>query len=191
MNQIRSGQAVEAMVHEQRHPGVEADRTRLESADREVETRQAARTAVEAENLAHDAEAEGATTVGQDDRDAAEGPVGRLSCDSVRPGKSLRAGWINCHTSSLSHLAVTLRRWASLPLVSSKTMNDPVYMFAIDCPQHGARVLVGPRRIRAFHNTDRGILLSVECYCGHRVALQTGRRGHITPRSGSSLIAVA
>ena len=188
MNQIRSGQALEAMVHEQRHPGVEADRTRLESADREVETRQAA---VEAENLAHDAEAESATPVGQDDRDAAEGPVGCLTCDSVRPGKSLRTGWINCHTSSLSHLAVTLRRRAALPLVSSKTMNDPVYMFAIDCPQHGARVLVGPRRIRAFHNTDRGILLSVECYCGHRVALQTGRRGHITLRSGSSLIAVA
>jgi hypothetical protein len=70
-------------------------------------------------------------------------------------------------------------------------MNDTVYMFAIDCSQHGGRVLVGPGRIRAFHNTDRGILLSVECYCGHRVALLTGRRGHITPRSGSSLIAVA
>ena len=95
MNQICSGQAVEAMVYEQRHPGVEADRTRLESADREVETRQAAQTAVEAENLAHDAEAEGATAVGQDDCDAAKGPVGRSSCDSVRPDKSLRAGWIN------------------------------------------------------------------------------------------------
>jgi hypothetical protein len=72
----------------------------------------------------------------------------------------------------------------------SKAMNDAVYMFAIDCPQHGARVLIGPRRIRAFHNTDRGILLSVECYCGHRVALRTGRRP-TAPRSGSPLIAVA
>jgi hypothetical protein len=92
VNQVRSGEAVEAMVHEQRHPGVEADRTRLESTDREVEARQAAWAAVEAEDLTYDTEAESASTVGQDDCDAAEGPVWRVSCKFVRPRKSVRAG---------------------------------------------------------------------------------------------------
>jgi hypothetical protein len=65
-------------------------------------------------------------------------------------------------------------------------------MFTIDCPQHGTHVLVGTRRIRAFHNTDHGIFMSVECYCGSRVAVPTGRR---YTKSGSglgrSLVAVA
>jgi hypothetical protein len=87
------------VVHEQRHPGVEADRSRLEGADREVEARQATSATVEAEDLAYNAEAESAATVGQDDGDAAEGSIGRVSCDFAGPDKSARAGWINCHTS--------------------------------------------------------------------------------------------
>jgi hypothetical protein len=74
------------MVHEQRHPGVEPDLARLEGADREIEAGQPAGTAVEAEDLAYDAEAESASTVGQDDCDAAEGPVGGLSWDFARSG---------------------------------------------------------------------------------------------------------
>jgi hypothetical protein len=48
-------------------------------------------------------------------------------------------------------------------------------MFAIDCPVHGSKVLVGTRRIRSLVNTGRGILLDVECYCGARVIAGTGR----------------
>jgi hypothetical protein len=48
-------------------------------------------------------------------------------------------------------------------------------MFAIDCPVHGSKVLVGTRRIRSLVNTASGILLDVECYCGARVTAGTGR----------------
>jgi hypothetical protein len=48
-------------------------------------------------------------------------------------------------------------------------------MFAIECPVHGSTVLVGTRRIRSLVNTQRGILLDVECYCGARVIAGTGR----------------
>ncbi|MFI5840649.1 hypothetical protein ACIA8K_13160 [Catenuloplanes sp. NPDC051500] len=49
-------------------------------------------------------------------------------------------------------------------------------MFAIDCPQHRSRVLVSERRIRTIRNTERGILLDVECWCGRHVTLRTGRQ---------------
>jgi hypothetical protein len=57
-------------------------------------------------------------------------------------------------------------------------------MISIDCPRHDARVLVGASRIRSFHNTPYGIYLSVDCYCGQRVAIATGRNrptSHPTP----------
>ena len=53
-------------------------------------------------------------------------------------------------------------------------------MFAIDCPVHGSKVLVGTRRIRSLVNTGRGILLDIECYCGTRVITGTGRH-HVRP----------
>ncbi|MDR7280525.1 hypothetical protein [Catenuloplanes atrovinosus] len=49
-------------------------------------------------------------------------------------------------------------------------------MFAIDCPQHDSRVLVTERRIRSIDNTEQGIRLDVECWCGRHVTLRTGRR---------------
>lgn len=49
-------------------------------------------------------------------------------------------------------------------------------MFTIDCPVHGSKVLVGMRRIRSLANTERGILLNIECYCGTRVAVGTGSK---------------
>ncbi|HEY8475007.1 MAG TPA: hypothetical protein VIL37_20615 [Natronosporangium sp.] len=49
-------------------------------------------------------------------------------------------------------------------------------MFAIDCPRHRTRVMVPERRIRGLANTAAGILLEVECWCGARVLIQTGRR---------------
>lgn len=48
-------------------------------------------------------------------------------------------------------------------------------MFAIDCPVHGSKVLVGPQRIRSLVNTQHGILLDVECYCGAHAVTGTGR----------------
>ena len=48
-------------------------------------------------------------------------------------------------------------------------------MFAIDCPSHGRQVLVTDRRIRSLANTDHGIVLDVECWCGTHVTLVTGR----------------
>jgi hypothetical protein len=48
-------------------------------------------------------------------------------------------------------------------------------MFTINCPIHASKVLVGTRRIRSLINTDGGIVLDVECYCGARVIAGTGR----------------
>jgi DNA-directed RNA polymerase subunit RPC12/RpoP len=48
-------------------------------------------------------------------------------------------------------------------------------MFAIECPRHGHRVLVPETRIRGLHNTPRGIRLEIECWCGARVTVRTGR----------------
>jgi hypothetical protein len=48
-------------------------------------------------------------------------------------------------------------------------------MFAINCPAHGSKVLVGTRRIRSLVNTEHGIVLDVECYCGARVVTGAGR----------------
>ena len=36
--------------------------------------------------------------------------------------------------------------------------------------------MVPERRIRGLANTAAGILLEVECWCGARVLIQTGRR---------------
>jgi len=48
-------------------------------------------------------------------------------------------------------------------------------MLAINCPTHGTKVLVGTRRIRSLINTDNGIVLHVQCYCGTHVVVGTGR----------------
>ncbi len=49
-------------------------------------------------------------------------------------------------------------------------------MFVIDCPAHGSRVLLSERRIRNLRNTDSGVQLDLECYCGHVERIHTGRR---------------
>lgn len=49
-------------------------------------------------------------------------------------------------------------------------------MFSISCPTHGSNVLVGIGRIRSLTNTEAGVLLDIECYCGTHVAVGTGRR---------------
>lgn len=53
-------------------------------------------------------------------------------------------------------------------------------MFTIDCPNHGTRMLLTERRIRSLRNTDSGIILELECYCGHRATVCTGRRRAVT-----------
>jgi hypothetical protein len=49
-------------------------------------------------------------------------------------------------------------------------------MLLINCPSHGRQVLVTESRVRRLTNTDSGILLDIECWCGTHVALLTGRR---------------
>ena len=48
-------------------------------------------------------------------------------------------------------------------------------MLSINCPTHGTKVLVGTRRIRSLVNTEHGIVLHVQCYCGAVVVVGTGR----------------
>jgi hypothetical protein len=48
-------------------------------------------------------------------------------------------------------------------------------MLSINCPKHGTKVLVGTRRIRSMINTQNGIVLHVQCYCGTHVVVGTGR----------------
>lgn len=48
-------------------------------------------------------------------------------------------------------------------------------MLLIHCPAAGADELVPERRIRSLHNTDTGIVMHVECYCGQRHTIRTGR----------------
>src|SRR5690606_18667564 len=48
-------------------------------------------------------------------------------------------------------------------------------MLAVCCPTHGRRVMVPETRIRYLRNTDDGIQLEVECWCGARVTVHTGR----------------
>jgi hypothetical protein len=60
-------------------------------------------------------------------------------------------------------------------------------MFAIKCPVHGSKVLVGSGRIRSLVNTERGIMLAVECYCGTHVVVGTGR--NYVNRSAPALVA--
>jgi hypothetical protein len=60
-------------------------------------------------------------------------------------------------------------------------------MFSIDCPGHGHRVLVPSTRIRSFHNTGAGILLTLECWCGTQVPVRTGR----LPARAAARIAVS
>jgi hypothetical protein len=39
-------------------------------------------------------------------------------------------------------------------------------MFAIDCPRHQARVLLGPRAVEQLVNTEGGVELHWRCHCG-------------------------
>lgn len=48
-------------------------------------------------------------------------------------------------------------------------------MFLIDCSSHGRPILLTAARIRGLRNTDHGILLELECWCGTRAHLTTGR----------------
>lgn len=48
-------------------------------------------------------------------------------------------------------------------------------MFTVECPNHGARVLIWPSGVDAVRNTSRGIEVSYHCTCGHRGVWVTGR----------------
>jgi hypothetical protein len=54
-------------------------------------------------------------------------------------------------------------------------------MFAIDCPHHGARTLASTDDVRRIDNTDHGIVLEVECWCGGIVTIVTGHHAAPAP----------
>lgn len=57
-------------------------------------------------------------------------------------------------------------------------------MFVVDCPTHRSPVLLPVSRIRALANTETGIRVLVECWCGACLHLRTGR--HAEPdRAGA------
>jgi hypothetical protein len=79
-------------------------------------------------------------------------------------------------------MAENLRSRADLPLSRSPRPAQAEGMFVIDCPKHGSRVLLSERRIRGLRNTDAGVLLALECYCGHLERIHTGRARGMTRR---------
>lgn len=48
-------------------------------------------------------------------------------------------------------------------------------MIAAYCPGHHATLLFSESRIRGLFNTPIGIELFLECYCGERIEILTGR----------------
>jgi hypothetical protein len=73
-------------------------------------------------------------------------------------------------------MAEKQRSYAGLPLSARSRPDQAENMFIIDCPAHGSRVLLSERRIRSLRNTNAGVLLDLECYCGHIEKIRTGRR---------------
>ena len=49
-------------------------------------------------------------------------------------------------------------------------------MFAVYCPLHRHRVLLGHGAIQSVTNTPDGVVLRWECYCGAVGTMRTGRR---------------
>lgn len=75
---------------------------------------------------------------------------------------------------------------------------DPIeaygdHMFTVHCPNEGAEVLLGPRRIERLENTPDGIVLHWRCHCGATGALAPmGRAAERTSTaSGAPTAAVA
>jgi len=49
-------------------------------------------------------------------------------------------------------------------------------MFAVYCPRHGHRVLLGHGAIQSVMNTPDGVVMHWECDCGAVGTTRTGRR---------------
>jgi hypothetical protein len=54
-------------------------------------------------------------------------------------------------------------------------------VFAVECHRHGRRVLLPQTRIRGLYNTAIGILVQLECWCGARLTVRTGRLAERQP----------
>jgi hypothetical protein len=54
-------------------------------------------------------------------------------------------------------------------------------MFALHCPRHQTRVLLGARSIDSVVNTDAGIVVHWHCHCGWRGTVLTGHPRHTEP----------
>jgi hypothetical protein len=53
-------------------------------------------------------------------------------------------------------------------------------MFAVYCPRHQHRVLLGARSIKALVNTPDGILVRWQCRCGAEGTVRTGQPPAVT-----------
>jgi hypothetical protein len=49
-------------------------------------------------------------------------------------------------------------------------------MFAVYCPRHRSRVLLGHGAIQSVTNTADGVVVRWECHCGAVGTMRTGRR---------------
>jgi hypothetical protein len=52
---------------------------------------------------------------------------------------------------------------------------EEVAMFDPYCPRHASRVLLTVGRVRAVRNAPDGIHVELECWCGERLHVLTGR----------------
>jgi hypothetical protein len=55
-------------------------------------------------------------------------------------------------------------------------------MFATTCSACAQQYLIFPNQVRQIDNTDRGIEVRFECWCGAEQTLLTGRRAAHRPR---------
>jgi hypothetical protein len=62
-----------------------------------------------------------------------------------------------------------------VPMIPPGHKREVTPMLSINCPAHGTKVLIGTRRIRSLVNTEHGIVLHVQCYCGTHVVVGAGR----------------
>lgn len=54
-------------------------------------------------------------------------------------------------------------------------------MFAVYCPTHRSKVLLGPRSVRRLQNTTLGVLLHWQCRCGTRGVVAFRHPSHDIP----------
>jgi hypothetical protein len=65
-------------------------------------------------------------------------------------------------------MAGIIRTDAVLPLVGRSTFREDEDMLSVHCPRHNSEVLLSNSRVRGIDQSDGGMTVRWECYCGHR-----------------------